>query len=78
MDEGCRKLLDRMSEYLDGDLPAGELADIESHLHACHHCEACLAALRRTIEICRAQELPPLPEEVRRELRQVMRRNFSR
>lgn len=76
MDQGCRILLERMSEYLDGELPPEELTDIESHLHLCGHCEACLAALRRTIEICRSHELPAMPAEVRRELHEAMRRNF--
>ena len=77
MDEGCRKLFERMSEYLDGEIDPVELADIESHLHACNHCEACLAALRRTIEVCRSYRLPAMPIEVRRELRELIRKNLS-
>ncbi|MBI3014351.1 MAG: zf-HC2 domain-containing protein [Candidatus Tectomicrobia bacterium] len=77
MDEGCRKLFERMSEYLDGELDLKELADIESHLHLCHHCEACLAALRRTIEVCRSHSVPSMPTEVRRELHELIRKNLS-
>jgi anti-sigma factor RsiW len=40
---------DRLSEYLDGDLPAEERRAIESHLQACPACAAALADLRRII-----------------------------
>lgn len=39
----------RLSEYLDGDLPARERAELETHLEGCAACRALLADLRRIV-----------------------------
>jgi anti-sigma factor RsiW len=39
-----------MAAYLDGALPARDLARLESHLAACPHCSEYLAQLRVTID----------------------------
>ncbi|PYP49213.1 MAG: hypothetical protein DMD45_15420 [Gemmatimonadetes bacterium] len=45
----------RLSEYLDGDLPAGERTVLEAHLPTCAECSETLAQLRRVV--ARAQAL---------------------
>jgi hypothetical protein len=45
---------DRLSEYVDGDLPAGERELLESHLQDCGECTAALADLRRIAVRARA------------------------
>jgi anti-sigma factor RsiW len=49
----------RLSEYLDGDLAAGELAALEAHLAGCGDCRATLEQLRRVV--ARAQGLDDRP-----------------
>lgn len=39
--------MERLSEYLDGELPAAELAMLETHLETCSDCRTVLADLRR-------------------------------
>jgi hypothetical protein len=46
---------DRLSEYLDGELPADERAELETHLRHCVGCGAVLADLKRIV--ARAQGL---------------------
>ena len=46
---------DRLSDYLDEELPEGERVALESHLQACRECSAVLADLRRVVR--RAQSL---------------------
>jgi hypothetical protein len=46
---------DRLSDYLDGDLAAGERTALEAHLATCGDCRATLADLRRVV--ARAQAL---------------------
>jgi anti-sigma factor RsiW len=41
--------IDRLSEYLDGDLPDGERIGLEAHLQTCSRCSAILADLRRVV-----------------------------
>jgi hypothetical protein len=47
---------DRLSEYLDDELPPRERADLESHLTGCAECSATLAELRRVVARARALE----------------------
>src|SRR5947209_18096170 len=49
----------RLSEYLDGDLPEKELAGLEAHLPGCADCRATLQQLRRVVG--RAQALDDRP-----------------
>jgi tetratricopeptide (TPR) repeat protein len=52
---------DRLSEYLDGELPAAESAALESHLATCASCAQVLADLKRVV--ARAQRLEPRPPQ---------------
>lgn len=64
-----RKLLERLSAYLDGDLPASECDDIAAHASTCARCGAILDDLRRTTGLCRRAATEPLPDAVRRRAR---------
>ena len=48
--------MDRLSEYLDGELPAADRAALEAHLETCTDCSALLADLRSVIERARGVE----------------------
>ena len=41
--------MERLSEYLDGELPDGDRVALESHLATCSDCAAVLADLRRVV-----------------------------
>lgn len=50
----------RLSDYLDGELDAGEQASVERHLASCPGCRATLNELRRVIAHARGlQDRPP-------------------
>lgn len=50
---------DRLSQYLDGELPAAERAALDTHLATCAACRATLAELRAVV--ARAQTLEDQP-----------------
>lgn len=52
---------DRLSEYLDGELGAGERRELEAHLAECEECAATLEQLRQVVE--RAKALGDKPPE---------------
>ncbi|MFP4057572.1 MAG: anti-sigma factor family protein [Candidatus Brocadiia bacterium] len=54
---------ERLSAFLDGELPAGEAAAVEAHLRACGACARELAALREVETLSRSLEAPPVSEE---------------
>ena len=47
---------DRLSEYLDGDLPGSERLELEAHLVACAECAGSLAGLREVVGRARRLE----------------------
>lgn len=42
--------MERLSEYLDGELPVSDRVALEAHLHTCTDCSAVLADLRRVVD----------------------------
>ena len=48
--------MERLSEYLDGELPTPDRVVLEAHLDACADCSAVLADLRRVVDRARAAE----------------------
>ena len=49
----CRKILQKLSLYLDDELSGEVCREIRAHLGACPNCEVFLDSLRQTITLCR-------------------------
>jgi anti-sigma factor RsiW len=49
----CREMFERLSEYIDGELDARLLECFDEHLQDCEPCQAFIATLRKTVELCR-------------------------
>lgn len=49
---------DRLQDWLDGDVEAGERAAVESHVQTCEQCSALLAELRKVDEALRSAAPP--------------------
>lgn len=56
---------ERLSAYLDGELPASERAALDAHLPDCAQCQRELAALRQTRALLGALPAPALPRDFR-------------
>ena len=66
----CREFLEKLSRYLDGELPAADRRTIERHLADCPCCEDVLDNLKHTVELCHEKGRPALPRDVRARARQ--------
>lgn len=60
----CGQVLDRLSDYLDGDLPPPESASLEEHLRGCDGCARFGGELRDVVSslrqhLTRSRNLPP-------------------
>ena len=63
----CRELVELLTDYLEGALPAAEHADLEAHLAECPGCAEYLAQMRLTVRLSgRLGEAPMLPRDQRR------------
>jgi len=69
----CRDVLEQISAYLDGDLPAAACGEIERHCGECPECAALVDGLRRTVGLCRDVGQTPLPASVRDRARERVR-----
>ncbi len=49
----CARLLERMSQYLEGDLGTDCCGELEKHLLDCPECRSKLDGLRRLAALCR-------------------------
>ncbi|MEW6321993.1 MAG: zf-HC2 domain-containing protein [Acidobacteriota bacterium] len=69
----CRARLERLFDYLDGELDPRDCAALERHLASCECCGDLAASLRRTIDACRAAGHPRLPSAVQARARARVR-----
>jgi anti-sigma factor RsiW len=72
-DPACRELAERLSEYLDGELPPDLSRQVQTHFEACATCEAFLRSLSRVRGV--GSLLPPvaLPLQALERLRERMK-----
>jgi anti-sigma factor RsiW len=61
----CHILAERLSAYLDGDLPTAACASIRRHAKSCRRCAALIDDLQKTAGLCRRAGTRPLPLSVR-------------
>ncbi|MCU0722199.1 MAG: zf-HC2 domain-containing protein [Planctomycetes bacterium] len=58
----CKSLRERISDYLDGQLPDAERRELAAHLDACQACRAEVEAFQKTVDLVRDLPLTPAPE----------------
>lgn len=61
----CTEFLAQMTDYFDGRVEPELMAEIQSHLCECNHCEVLVDTTQKTIRIYRNHKLFDLTEEVR-------------
>jgi anti-sigma factor (TIGR02949 family) len=64
----CQELVELVTEYLEGILPAHERARFEDHLAICPGCSNYLDQMRRTIQMVGALKEETIPEEAKEQL----------
>ena len=67
----CRQVVDKISEYLDGELDPELVRELERHLEHCEDCRVVVDTTRKTVEIFYHTDPAPLPGDVRERLNQM-------
>ncbi|HYZ76339.1 MAG TPA: zf-HC2 domain-containing protein [Gaiellaceae bacterium] len=65
-DMACRELVEVITDYLEGTMPARDRRRLERHLTACDGCTAYLEQMRETISLTgrlREKDVPPELED---------------
>jgi anti-sigma factor RsiW len=68
----CNDAIQRLVEYLDGELTAATLVEFDAHLVRCAPCRAYLATYRRTNELVAKAHQLEMPERLRVKLRALL------
>ena len=74
----CHDVLERLSDYLDGELSAEERQHVEAHLRGCEECTTFGGEFARTVGALRQhllhEDTAPLPEGLRSRLLSALER----
>lgn len=71
--KGCPDVSRALSEFLEGDLDAGDCKRLEAHVADCADCSEACASLRSAVDECIAWRAAPAPMHVRRAVRDALR-----
>lgn len=72
--EGHEEIEAKLSDYVEGSLPAGEAAAVEAHLRGCATCTEALAAVKETVTALSGLHKIPAPPNFDREVAETIRR----
>jgi anti-sigma factor RsiW len=67
-DMACREVVEVITDYLEGTLPARDRRRFEAHLHGCDGCDAYLKQMRETISLAGRLEPEDVPSELEERL----------
>lgn len=73
----CPDILQLFSEQLEGDVSPELCERMQEHVDGCAACQSACDSLKRTLAICRAVPMGPVPARVRRALDQALRAQAS-
>lgn len=72
-DPACLEVFARLSEFIDGELPEMDCAEMEAHIADCPPCIDFLNSLKRCQAVSRefrsTEKCPPVPPELEQKLR---------
>jgi len=74
----CRQVVDKISEYIDGELDPELVRELEHHLEHCEDCRIVVDTTHKTVEVFCHTDPAPLPDDVRERLSQMFRHRFRK
>ncbi len=74
----CKEILEKLSEYIDGELDPQFCKEIEQHMEDCHPCLVFVDSLKKTITFYKYASPETLPEEVRLRLHDFLKKECKK
>ncbi len=69
----CPEIVSVFSRYLEGEIGPAECDAMQAHVAHCKRCDAACTSLRRSLALCRAAPVAPIPEDVKLMIRNALR-----
>ena len=76
MKSHCEKLLECLSDYIDGELSPELCKKMEEHLASCEECSCVLEKLKETVNILHSLPKETIPEEKEKEILDSIKKCF--
>jgi anti-sigma factor RsiW len=73
----CKKAINQLSSYLNGELDEELKHTLEMHLDKCQHCHVVFDTTRKTIELYCDGKIFSLPDNVHARLHEALRRKLQ-
>jgi len=70
----CKEILEKLSEYVDGELDPELCQHLERHMEDCHPCLVFVNTLKKTITLYKYASSEPLPKEVHLRLHDFLKK----
>ena len=74
----CASVIRRVSSYIDGDLEATMIEEIELHLKTCQDCTVLVQQTKLTVKLYYDSDLADYPVEVQARLHETLRRKICK
>lgn len=74
----CPDVVELLSRYQEGDVTSEVCRTMEAHVDGCPECAKRCRSLRGVLAACSSAPLPKLPEDLKRAVREQMRRSLKR
>lgn len=74
----CKEVFEKLSEYLDRELPPDLCEKMRGHIEDCPPCVEFVNSLRKTVDLCRQVhpvEAAAIPEEIKARIRASWKRD---
>lgn len=72
----CEDVIHELSNFLDGEMSAAAVEDLEVHLEECSDCKIVVNQTKKTIELYCDCEPVELPKEMRKRLHEALQKKF--
>lgn len=73
----CKNVIREISNYIDGELEASALTDLENHLQECTDCRLVVDQTKLTVEVFCDADMVELPADVKSRLHEALRRKMN-
>lgn len=75
--DNCRKYLENLCAYVDGEAQDSVCEEIERHLKDCPDCVIMVDTLRKTVKLCREGQEEPLPGDLKARMQAVIDKKWK-
>ena len=74
----CNSVVRRVSSYIDGELEATMVEEIDLHLKTCRDCTVLVQQTKLTVTLYQDSDLVDFPKEVQMRLHETLRREIRK